>query len=188
MKTQKVGYLLLCLSLVLIISGGFSSFLSGLESDRREVMRRMEDVNAEFEGFNTNTSIFEEYRDNLYNDVLGNVYYETMHDTDKEVKETLSTYESIVDELGKSAKKLDALCKNIYYPKSNTNHHCATYKSIYEQVVNYFITDIITYNDNVLKYNDYQENINQELLVEEYHTKKEFIDYNGDGEFDGRED
>ena len=188
MKTQKIGYLLLCLSLVLIISGGFSSFLSGLEKDREEVMRRMEDVDAEFEGFNTNTGIFEEYRDNLYTEVLGNVYYETMHDTDESVKSTLSSYESIVDELGKSAKKLDVLCKNIYYPKSNKTHKCATYKSIYEQVVNYFVTDINTYNDNVLKYNEYQENINKELLVEEYHTKKQYIDYNDDGAFDGRED
>ena len=188
MKREKIGYVMLCFSLVLIVSGGFSSFLTGLHDDRVEVLRRMEDVNAEFEGFNTNVSIFEEYRDNLYNEVLGNVYYETMYQNDKDVKSTLSTYESIVDELEKSTKKLDVLCKNIYYPKSDTNHKCVTYKNIFEQVVNYFVTDIYIYNDNVKKYNEYQENYNKDLIVMGYNIEMDYIDYNNDGVFDGRED
>ena len=41
---------------------------------------------------------------------------------------------------------------------------CKNYKSIYEQVVNYYVTDIHTYNDNVEKYNAYQDTIKKDLV------------------------
>ena len=66
MNIRKLAYGFLCLSLVLIISGGFSSFLVGLKEDHQEVLRRMADVEGIFEGFSTNTSLFEDYRDELY--------------------------------------------------------------------------------------------------------------------------
>ena len=185
---NKLAYGILCVGLILLISGCFSSFLISLQNDRNEVLRRMDDVGAEFEAFSANTSIFEDYRDELYNEVLGNVYYDTMFYTDDNVKNKLSNFENLVDELEKSTKKLDKLCGNVYYPKSDVNNKCSNYKSIYEQVVNYFVTDIKVYNDNVNKYNDYQKSINGVLLVEEYKTDKKYIDYNGDNIFDGKEE
>ena len=149
----------------------------------------MEDVSGVFESFSTNTTVFEEFRDELYNDVLGNVFYDTMYATDASVKEKLKEYEGIVDTLEEDAKKLDTLCgSNVYYPEGDINSKCDNYKSIYEQVVNYFVTDIDTYNENVQKYNEYQKAIQSELIVEDYFTKRNYIDYNGDKVFDGKEE
>lgn len=188
MNIRKIAYGILCVGLVLLVSGCFSSFLISLQKDRSEVLRRMDDVGVEFETFSTNTSIFEEVRDELYNDVLGNVYYDTMFETDDTVKNKLSNYENLVDELDKNTKKLDKLCSNVYYPDSDINNKCVNYKSIYEQVINYFVTDINVYNDNVKKYNDYQKKNNSALSVKKYNTDKKFIDYNGDNVFDGKEE
>ena len=184
---RKLAYVFLSFSLILIISGGFSSFLINLREDHQQVLRRIDDVSLTFEEFSTNTSIFEEYRDNLYTEVLGNVYYDTMYKTDSDVKERIEEYEGIVDGIKENVNELNKLCSDVYYPDNNANSMCVNYKSIYEQVVNYFVTDIKTYNDNVKKYNDYQDAINSELKVKKYKTNYKYIDYNGDKVFDGKE-
>ncbi|MBR3145830.1 MAG: hypothetical protein IKF47_01060 [Bacilli bacterium] len=185
---KKIAMAMMTLSFILIISGGVSSFVLGLQRDKEEIYNRINDVNDEFEVFSTNTSVFENFRDELYNVVLSNVYYDTMYDEDKSVKNKLSNYENLVDELTKNTKKLDKLCTDVYYPDSKVNTKCNNYKSIYEQVVNYFVNDINVYNNNVNKYNEYQKNSNSILRVDKYKTSKKYIDYNGDKEFDGKEE
>ena len=184
---KKIALYMMTLSFILIISGGVSSFVLGLKEDKEEIYNRINDVNDEFEVFSTNTSVFENFRDELYNVVLSNVYYDTMYDEDKNVKNKLSNYENLVDELTKNTKKLDNLCNDVYYPDSKVNTKCNNYKSIYEQVVNYFISDINVYNENVKKYNEYQKNNNSNLRVDKYKTSKKYIDYNNDNEYDGKE-
>ena len=188
MKSKKVIYCLLAISGVLIISGGFASFVFGLKNDREETFRRVSDVNNEFETFSTNTSIFESFRDSLYNEVLGNCYYDTMYQNDASVKEKLKSYEKLVDEMENNTKTLKNLCEDVYYPDSKANSKCSNYKSIYEQVVNYFITDVKLYNENVKKYNDYQASLNSELRLDDYTTNKKYVDFNNDGKMDGKEE
>lgn len=185
---RKIANVLLVLSIVLIISGGVSTFILGLKADRTETLNRMVEVNDVFEIFSANTTAFENSRDELYNDVLSNLYYDNMYNTDGIIKVKLSNYESLVDELGKNAKTLNALCEDVYYPDGNVNNKCFNYKSIYEQVVNFFLSDIEVYNKNVKEYNDYQTANNLTFLVKEYKSKKKYIDYNEDGVFDGKED
>lgn len=188
MNSKKIVFAMMTLSFVLIISGGVSSFVLGLKKDKEEILKRINEVNDEFEVFSTNTSVFETFRDELYNVVLSNVYYDTMYDEDKKVKNKLSNYENLVDELTKNTNKLDSLCDDVYYPDSKVNTKCNNYKSIYEQVVNYFISDINVYNENVKKYNEYQKNKNSDLRVDKYKTTKKYIDYNKDNEYDGKEE
>ena len=188
MNKRKLAYLFLSISLILLIAGGFSAFLASLKADHQLVLRRMDDVSGVFEGFSTKTTVFEDYRDELYSDVLGNIFYETMYQTDISVKEKLVEYENLVKDLEKDTKKLDDLCGNVYYPQSDVNNICVNYKSIYEQVVNYFVTDIKIYNENVDKFNDYQKKNQLELFVKKYQTQFNYIDYNGDHEFDGKEE
>lgn len=188
MKNRKIAYILMTISFVMIIAGGMSTFIINLKADRDETYRRMDDVSDVFENFSANTSVFESFRDELYNDVLSHVYYETMHSTDAVVKNRLSNYENLVDELEKNIVKLDKLCDDVYYPSSDVNNKCYNYKSIYEQVVNYFVSDIKVYNDNIDKYNNYQKGLNSNLRLEKYNTQKKYIDYNGDKKFDGKEE
>lgn len=188
MKGRKFAYILLVLAIILIISGGMSFFLIGLKADRRETQRRIVEVNNEFETFSTNTSIFESFRDELYTEHLSNVFFESMFLKDKEIKNKLSNYENLVDELEKNTNKLVALCEDVYYPDSAVNKKCFNYKSIYEQVVNYFVTDINLYNDNIDKFNEYQKLQNSTDLLKKYVTTKKYIDFDKDGKKDGKEE
>lgn len=188
MNGKTVGYVLLVISLIMIISGGVSSFLVGLKADKDLTYRMMGDVSTEFESFSTFTTLFEEERDNLYVNVLNNMSYDTMFVTDANTKMVLSNYESLVDELGRKVVVLDDLCDDVYYPDSDVNNKCSNYKSIYEQVVNYFVSDINSYNDNVNKFNQYQLQLGTTTVIENYETSKKYIDYNKDKEFDGKEE
>ena len=188
MNPKKFAYFLMTLSFIMIISGGVSSFVKGLKEDHTATYNRLQVVNDEFEVFSANTSIFENYRDELYNVVLTNVYYDTMFETDTDVKMKLVNYEKLVDQISDNTYKLNALCDNVYFPSGEGNSKCVNYKSIYEQVINYFVGDIKLYNKNVLKYNEYQKSIKSSLTIREYKTNKKYIDYNEDGNYDGKEE
>lgn len=188
MNSKKIAYLMMTLSFVMIISGGVSSFVISLKNDQKETQNRMNEVSDAFEVFSTNTSVFEAFRDELYNTFLSNISYDSMYIEDVNVKNKLSNYENLVDQLKKNTLSLNKLCDEVYYPKSDVNSKCHNYKSIYEQVVNYFVSDIAVYNNNVKKYNEYQANFGSVYNIKEYSTKKSYIDYNGDKKFDGKEE
>ena len=94
----------------------------------------------------------------------------------------------MVDELEKNTNELNRLCTGMIYPDNVANSRCNNYKSIYEQVNNYFVADIETYNQNVKKYNDYQTSNGTLYRIREYETNRNYIDYNQDNHFDGKED
>ena len=162
--------------------------LSWLQKDREETYHRIYEVNDSFEIFSTNTSMFEMMRDELYQNYLGNIYYETMYQNHKKIEEGLSNYEHLVDELSKNVLSLKSLCENVYYPDGSVNSKCTNYKSIYEQVVNYFVSDIELYNKNIELYNEYEESRGTLFRIRKYQTNKYFVDYNEDGLFDGCEE
>lgn len=187
-KIRSVALVLIGVSLVMIFSGCVSSFVIGLRNDQENVRARMEDVSAVFEDFSAEVSIFEEQRDLLYGEVLSTFFYETVYSEDKLVKTRLSNYEALVDLINKKRISLDKLCDDAYYPDSSINSKCSNYKTIYEQVVNCFVTDINFYNKSMTDYNKYATSLGNSNLVSSYKTSKKFIDFNGDKVFDGREE
>lgn len=187
MKSRKLGVALLMLSIVMIISGSVCAFVVSLKEDREATQARMVVVTDEFYAFNDNVNIFEEAREALYVQYLGNVYYDTLSVEDAMLKEKINNYESIVDEIDKKVKTLDGLCKDVYYPDSSINSKCSDYKLVYEQVVNYFVGDVGVYNNTIKTFNEQQTAIGSTLLLEEYKTNKKYVDVNKDGAFDGKE-
>ena len=184
---KRIASYCLVIGLVLIMSGCFSAYLLGLKSDREKVLARMGDVSSEYEKFNTNVSLYGDFREDLYESIFENLFFETMYSSDVLVKEQLSKYEAMVDDMTLSVNALNDLCKNVYYPKSEVNNMCNNYKTMYEQVVNYFVSDIKDYNSNVDKYNEYEKTNGLVFTIKNYETTKDFIDYNGDNKFDGKE-
>ena len=187
-KNRNLAFILMGIGSVMIFSGFVSSFIIGLNNDRAVVRARMIDVNNTFEEFSTQVSIYEEQRDLLYETTLSSFSYDKMYAEDKAVKNKLTNHEAIVDAIGKKTTLLDELCGEVYYPDGNVNSKCVNYKSIYEQVVNYFVTDINYYNKNIDSYNTYISGKGSNQVLKKYITKKKFIDYNKDKKFDGRED
>jgi phage pi2 protein 07 len=172
----------------MIMTGGVTSFLSGLRADREATYNRMADVKDSFEEFSTEVSLFEDYRDSLYEKYLANLTYDTMGKEDATIKKELKSYEEMVDSIYGKAKTLSKLCDDVYYPESSVNNKCSNYKTIYEQVNNYFVDDIKSYNNNVKKFNDYQASVNSNISLNKYKTSKDYMDYNEDGTVEGKDE
>ena len=79
---------------------------------------------------------------------------------------------------------MDKLCDDVYYPDSSVNSKCSDYKLVYEQVMNYFVSDVGVYNNTIKTFNE-QYAKNNKLV--NYETKKDYVDFNKDGAFDGKE-
>ena len=185
---KNFAFFLMSIGCLLIFSGCVSSFIIELRTDKETVMARMVDVSDTFEDFSTEVSLYEEQRDLLYGQVLSNLYYDTMYFEDVNVKNRLSNYEAIVDQIDKKRVQLDTLCHEVYYPDGSINSKCMNYKSIFEQVNNYFVADISFYNKTVEEYNLYAKSLGSTNLISKYKITRDYIDFNNDKKYDGREE
>ena len=187
-RNRKISFIMILVSIFMITSGCLSSLIIGLKEDKKMTNMRMEEVDLEYEDYSTMVSLFEEERDSIYENVFTKITYENMYANNKFITNKLSNYEAMVDEMHKNTNKLDKLCDDMYYPKSSVNSICNNYKIIYEQVNNYFVMDIDTYNDNIDKYNDYIKGVDPNLVLKKYNTKKKYVDFDNDGEIIGKDE
>ena len=187
-RNRKIAYIMILISIFMITAGGISSLIIGLKEDRKQTFMRMDEVNLEYEDYSTMVSIFEEERDTMYEKVFNNITYDNMYTNSKYFTNKISNYEAMVDEIYKNVNKLDNLCNDVYYPDSSVNSICNNYKVIYEQVNNYFVLDIKSFNKNIDKYNEYIKGVDPNLTIEKYKTDKKYIDFDEDGEFVAKDD
>ena len=187
-RNRKISFIMILVSIFMITSGCLSSLILGLKEDKKMTNMRMEEVDLEYEDYSTMVSLFEEERDSIYENVFTKITYENMYSNNKYITNKLSNYEAMVDEMHKNINKLDKLCDDMYYPKSSVNSICNNYKIIYEQVNNYFVMDIDTYNENIDKYNEYIKGVDPNLVLKKYNTKKKYTDFDKDGEIIGKDE
>ncbi|MDD5888725.1 MAG: hypothetical protein PUC82_04475 [bacterium] len=186
---KKKAVLVLTIFGIISIGVGVGiNFVYGLKKDQAATLLRMDDVSLEYKNFSSAVDEFNDIRNSLYLGVFENIYYDTMATTDVTVKETLAEYEGVVDKVTKAALELENLCGTIYFPDSNVNSECKSFGSVYEQIVNAFLSDVQLYNDNIVQYNNYQKGNGQTDLLEEYKTDKKYIDYNNDKKYEGKEE
>lgn len=187
-KKNKKYYIMIIISIFMIISGGISSLIIGLKQDRKETYARMEEVNVSNDEYSKMIIAFEDARDVLYEDILTKLTYDNMISLQKFIITNLSNYEAGVDEIEKQYKKIDKLCNNVYYPDSSINTICNSYNTTFEQVNNYFVSDIDTYNKMVDNYNNYIKKTNPNLVVEKYKATRKIKDIDDDGEIVGKDE
>lgn len=186
-RVKSFAVFLFAFSIMMIISGTVGTFIVSLKQDQELTQARMIVVNDTFEDFNMGVSAYELERDNLYTEVLGNLFYDTLMNEDANLKNKLSNYEGIVDQVISNVTEMDNLCKDVYYPDGDVNNKCKNYKIIYEQVANYFIDDIKLYNSTIKEFNMQQVTLGTNIVLEEYKTSKNYVDYNNDGVYEGKE-
>ena len=187
-RQRKIAFIMMLVSIVMISSGLVTSLIVGLKEDKQLTRKRMDEVKLEYEDYSTMISLFEEKRDGLYGSVFNNLTYETMFANNKVMFNEVSNYEAMVDEIKKNTNKMDKLCMDVYYPDSNVNSICNNYRTIFEQVNNYFVIDITEFNKNIDKYNTYVIGLDPNLVIKKYETKKKMIDFDDDGVIVGKDE
>ena len=93
LKIRKIAYSMMTISFVFIMAGSVYTFILGLKQDKNEVAYRFSEVQNVFESFSTNTSLFESYREKIFDGILSNTYYDAFYRQDSVIKNNLLNYD-----------------------------------------------------------------------------------------------
>lgn len=189
MKNRNRTIKILIISGSLMFTTGFvSSLVVNVKKDQEETKQRTVDVADVYKTFSNSVDNFNDIRNDLYLTYFDNLYYDTLSEIDAKAQEALTNYEAIVDEVSKSANNLKNMCGDTYFVDTSTNNKCSSYGSVYEQIINAFVSDVNLYNETVDSYNEYQKELNSGFSLNRYKTDKKFIDYNNDKKYEGKEE
>ena len=186
--SKKLGIMIL-IGFLLIVIGIISYIVINYNDDQAEVRKRMETVRDSYEAFKTDVESFNSIRDNIYNGVItDNMYYQTLKDNDASFKELYKSYSESLDKIDKDYSGVKDKCINVLHPEADVNNKCEAIISGYEEVVNTYISDINSYNSLITSYNKWLSDTNSsDAKLEEIKLDRDYIDINGDREYNGKE-
>lgn len=118
-----------------------------------------------------------------YNEKLSNFILDRYKDEHKEYISLLNEYNETIKNIDIYINNLSNKC-NILYDNVNINKICSNYQEMYEKLINIYITDIKTYNNNIKKYNEYKNDTIEEFIP----IYNDYIDYNKDNIYEGSDD
>ena len=111
-----------------------------------------------------------------YTDNLNEKYQLIINQLDKEENYLKNAKSNVVN--------LDEKCNGKMYSNAGINEICMGYKIYYEEIVNVFINDINQVNSIIDKYNEKNTNTLNKYTSQEFNN---YIDYNKDGNYSGKE-
>ena len=187
--SKKLGIMIL-IGFLLIVIGIISYIIINYNSDQAEVKKRMETVRDSYEAFKTDVESFNSIRDNIYINVFtDDMYYQTLKDNDASFKELYKSYSESLDKIDKDYDGVKDKCINVLHPEADVNNKCEAIISSYEEVVNTYISDVNNYNNLITSYNKWLSDTNSsDVKLEEIKLDRDYIDINGDREYNGRKD
>ena len=187
--SKKLGIMIL-IGFLLIVIGIISYIIINYNSDQAEVKKRMEAVRDSYESFKTNVESFNSIRDNIYINVFtDDMYYQTLKDNDASFKELYKSYSESLNKIDKDYSGVKDKCINVLHPEADVNNKCEAIVSSYEEVVNTYISDVSSYNNLITSYNKWLSDTNSsDVKLEEIKLDRDYIDINGDREYNGRKD
>lgn len=188
MKKKTLKIVAIVVGVLLLFIAGIALFILSIKKDQKATVERVQDVINVYSEFSDSVDKFNDIRNELYFNTLDNVYITNIGEMDSTIQVSFKKYEETVDEVNKVTDKLSKLCGNIYFTDSRARTKCESYASVYEQIVNAFVSDVKSYNKNIDEYNDYQKGLNTNISLKHYDTTKKYIDYNNDKKYEGKEE
>lgn len=186
---KKRWKILVCILLILSVIGVFLYFyISSFKVDRQETLALMKEVNEDYPKFNKNMTEFVNKRNAFYKQ-KEEIYLEDMGKNTAAWITFMNEYAKIIENIESSSKRLKGHCKN-NFGDINAKTQCNQFRVNYEAANNYYITDIKAYNNIVKEYNEWLINHSSsypklnEISLSIY---KDYIDYDEDGEYFGKE-
>ena len=188
MKKNTLKIVAIVIAILGVISGSIGLFILSIKKDQKATVERVQEVVTVYSSFSDSVDKFNDIRNDLYSNTLDNVYITNIGEMDSTIQVSFKKYEDTVDEVNKVTDKLSKLCGNIYFTDSRARTKCESYASVYEQIVNAFVSDVKSYNKNIDEYNEYQKGLNINVSLKHYETTKKYIDYNNDKKYEGKEE
>ena len=188
-RNNKHLGIMIFIGFLLIIIGIISYVVINYNSDQAEVKKRMDEVRESYKVFKTDVDAFNSIRDDIYNEVMQDMYYQMLKDNDARYKELYQSYSDSLEKIDKDYDGVKDKCINVLHPEADVNNKCEAIVSSYEEVVNTYISDVSSYNNLITSYNKWLSDTNSsDVKLEEIKLDRDYIDINGDREYNGRKD
>ncbi len=181
--------LLILLGFILIIAGIVAYIIISYNSDQADIKKRMSEVETGYNTFREDSDKFNDIRDDIYNSVMQDMYYETLKNNDSTYKNLFQEYKSILESIDKDYDDVKDNCINVLYPDVGTNNKCEALISGYEEIVNLYVSDVNSYNNSITSYNNWlKTNNSTDTPLELVKLDRDYIDVNGDREYNGKKE
>lgn len=184
---KKKTKIIIITSIIMIVFLIIGLFIGSMRKDKKETKKVMDLIIKDSEKFENSVVSFNEQREKVYSTIFVETYYDTIKENYETWNNQLKDYEQTIDQLETTSKNLKKYCNGMYYSKAEVNEKCNDFSSLYEEVVNTFVNDITSYNKMIKEYNEYMKENNSNETLNEYNTKKKYIDYNKDKSYSGKE-
>ncbi|MDD6879292.1 MAG: hypothetical protein PUD59_03565 [bacterium] len=187
-KNKSTLIIIICVVLlvVLIMTGlifGVKSLLESYKKDKQETNKIMTSIVNEYEKFEDK---IEDYNKNLTELVTllneSNYYDKLLKNYDR-INSLLNSTTEQIEQIS-SFKVLNKSCGKRYV-NGKADRACSSYSQTYEKCINIYVDVVKLYNTTVSKIKEYSADSSFELKeFDGYIT--EYIDYNSDGNFSGK--
>lgn len=183
---------LIVILIVILIIGGIFTFawiwFDGLKDDSAFTKVKMDEVLEAYPKFNKEVDNFSALRNQLY-EYKDGLYLETFRDNADAWNNFMNDYKNEIMKVENEAEILKKNCE-LEYGDVNVRSKCTRFKVDYEAAQNYYISDVNMYNEMVKDYEKYNaENGNKFKVINRasYGKYDDYIDYDEDGKFFGKE-
>ena len=175
-KSILIGIILIIFIAFVVI------FILTTRKDKLETERNMENIKKNYNLLTNSVNKYNEIR-TKYGEMSSVLLMDKYEESHEEYTKLLSDYNKVMKDIDTYITNISFRCKH-NYSDSEVNKVCDNYQELYEKLVNLYINDINNYNKFIDKYNEYK---NTELeKIELVH--KDYIDYNNDNVYEGREE
>jgi len=192
MKNKKIVIIIIILvSLIALFTFIGINFYRGYQEDKRKTAEIITKIEETYILFTTNINDFNAKRDVLHNQIFVDNYYDGMETKIEGWTKLLNEYDVIVEKIDKDSTYLKDNCEKVRLLNNPVSYQCESFSFTYETAVNSYVSDIALYNESIKGYNEWLNSNNEanELKPLEIYNGKlynEYIDYNNDGEFFGK--
>lgn len=184
MKFKKFFGVVIISLIVIIVVLFIFFFFKGILDDNKMTNHRMMEIKRINNNLDSYISDFNKNRNTLIF-LLGKTYTDQLDLKYDNIVMLLDKEEEQVKNVLDVVSKLDDYCHDKVYSDQSVNQICVDYPVSYESMANVFVGDVQHINGMVSNYLE-KHNGN----VSPYHTDlfNDYIDYNGDGVYSGKEE
>ncbi len=185
MKRKTLAIIISIIGFLLVVSG-VTYFVYDNLHQKNEANKNMENsIIKDYEVFREKVDAFTQSRTTYHDNVIVNLFTETVESDYEKWLPILEEYTSSVDDVENSSSNLKDLCVNHYYSNEDIKNKCQSFVIAYETTMNYYTKDIMAFNETIKQYHTTVTNSNENM--KEYELKYNYTDINADGNFVGKD-
>lgn len=179
---KKMSITLFVVAVALIMVGNSLIVYQVVAKESTNVKEIEKTLVADLENFKNQIDSFTNARDEYSNNVEINMFPETFEEEYENWIIEIDKYTAVLDKIDSSSKNLKKNCIDHHYSDTNVKNKCDAFNTAYETIVNYYVTDITSFNNNL-------DELNKDLIRKKgkYDLKYKLIDANKDGNYLGTE-